>query len=595
MEALGITRLQQYFRDLFIDELRADVGWSEYIDLLVRHLDLRGFSFLQSGGVPYVSSFGSFGSLMGVVGGSVVGSEDGSSSFCVVSEQADSYIFAFNAPRVGSSVLWFDYGDVRITSTVQEVSYVPTGVAYSLESVVTGWFHTASFYVPSHLEAEGSLDLGAAETFWDSETSTLRNLELLGKEYWLSEVDLFRYSGDQPCMLLVRVPKVVEVSYGNPLLVSGVLVDEVLSPQESGGRTVLTDFDLAGISVAGIPHVLNAAEVLHSRLVSGSGNSLYGVSAMQAGLFETMFGFPLDYSATPFRLMFESGVSLGDFSKVYPAYVEFRQVQLPLRGGAYWPLGSLSDSNEVLGLVSAESTIVNPLYDFWGSGDSVVSPSSMDSDLRALYRKYGSSILGYDKKLWVVVSNGVNDGSITKDYRTLTMQPGVLGRVLVSFSCYKSDFIKMLQSVGLVSGDGDVESMVDAYIAWMESVLGRSVPLGVDVRIVFNPPALFGGVDVSGVSTLTSDSSLYMLVDPTGYSVDGEDVDLYRAVLVRSTVGWGVRVVMDPFFVISDDGVTWSEGSELMDGDGNIKRVYRYRSSSEVSDVDPGVVEEINI
>lgn len=55
-------------------------------------------------------------------------------------------------------------------------------------------------------------------------------------------------------------------------------------------------------------------------------------------------------------------------------------------------------------MVSAEDTRVDAVRDYWGTGDNIVSSFSTKDRLRRIATRYGS-ILGYDKKLWVVGSN----------------------------------------------------------------------------------------------------------------------------------------------------------------------------------------------
>lgn len=680
MRASELTRLQRYFRDLFIDELRVDDGWSEYIDLLVRNLALGSYSYLQTGGVPYLFRLGDFGALTGNVrSGSVTSSTDASGvvsaiPFCPIMDVGDFYVLCFNLPVSSADSVWFDFGTadgtpIRLVGTEQEVVYEESAGSGSCVS----YFPTASFYVPATSQealsfVQGdSLHLPSGISSWSALA-------------WSSYADLLR-----DITFFVRIPKVVEVSVGEPLLVW----------DGSGESTVLTDYEIAGFQLDSIPMQLNGSFILQARQAQGSGDSLYGVSATQAGIFETVRGFALDFERTPYRLYLASGVDMGQTERVYDRFVEFRQ-QLdgdqPLEEG--WPVVSWDYPSypELLGLVAAERTLVSTVFDSWGKDESsesglhtLVSSSSLNPALRAMYRKYGRGIIGYDKGFWVVVNNSllqqvyglgstykpsgvirvlegsVEDGqllvqfapsgrsadaldsplpsfrldaeedtqdikfrtladgellpepvggipesaklivesdyrayndaggfvigtpvprgsgnsselllveeshpiqtyeSITKDYHTLSVQSGATDVVLVSFACRKDDFARMLLDGGFIS---DL-SEVDAYIAWMESVLRRSVPVGIDLQVVFNPPPTELGVAIGAQEDgLLDAGSFHLLVDPLEYFIKaGVKHDLFYAIAVRSNVEWRVSTqgISDFVLVRTIGAVAWAE------------------------------------
>lgn len=672
---MELTRLQRYFRDLFVDELRVDEGWSEYIDLLVRNLSLGNFDYLQTGGVPYTLHLGDFAGLLGYSEGSLQDTPDSAlqTAFCVVKRTDTAYILCFNAPRGGNDVAWFDYGEARITSTMQEVVYRDAGDASHI-----GYFRTASFYTPKALTQvyeDGVAvydELDLASSYWDASRGLVSPISWDSLP-WQESVELFDYStSDQPCMLLMRVPYDVEESVG-------------VSLRGHGGAVYPTDLEVAGIQLDSIPDTLNGSFILQSRQHSGAGTTLYGVNATQAGLFELLRGLGLPVS---FRLYLAVGLQYGDPRVVYPNYVEVRQVMDALRGSgglSPWPVVSWGYGSypEVVGMVVAEPTLVNPKYDRWGYDkdgvECLVSSSSLNSKLREVYNRYGVSIFGYDKKLWVVCNNSrleeriglgspyratgsilVVDGSvdedgvlqvafdasgeslsgdftlktyqsgdirfavlsegepwptasgglttdleyinsadsgeysssggfliglpvasssapstqtiltdeshpmelyegITKDYRLTSLHSDSRpDTVIVSFDCSKSEFAELLKSLGLIDSLDDV----DAYIAWLEDLLRRSVPLGMDVSVVFTPTTSSIAVGVSSIARGVDAQELYLLVDPLQVVVHSPK-PLYHPIVVRSNMEWVVDMAESEGLLVRRKGtLSWTTNLE---------------------------------
>lgn len=671
---MKLTQLQRYFRDLFIDELRVDEGWSEYIDLLVRHLSLGSFDYLQTGGMPYTLRLGDFAGLLGYDGGSLQGTPDDAlqTAFCIVKRIDTAYILCFNAPRGGNDVAWFDYGTARITSTLQEVEYMDADNASQVR-----YIPTASFYTPKALSQvyEGGVgiydELDLATSFWDASRGLMSPMSWDDLP-WQESVELFDYStGDQPCMLLMRVPYDVEESIG-------------VSLKGYGGTTYPTDLRVAGIQLDSIPDTLNGSFILQSRQRSGAGTSLFGVNATQAGLFEILRGLGLPVS---FRLYLAVGLQYGDTRVVYPDYVEVRQVMDALRGSgglSPWPEVSWGYGRypEVVGLVSAERVLVNPKYDSWGYDkngvECLVASSSLNSKLREVYNRYGVSIFGYDKKLWVVCNNSrleervglgspyratgsilvidgdtdgdgvlqvefdasgkaygddftlktyqdggikfavlsddepwptasgglttdlefvtsadssaygtaggfliglpVEDGArqtqtilteeshpmesyegITKDYRLTSLHDdGRPDTVIVSFNCSKSELAQILLDMGLIDSLDDV----DDFIAWLEDLLRRSVPLGMDVSIMFTPTTSSIALGVSSVARGVDEQELYLLVDPLQVVVHSPK-PLYHPIVVRSNVEWTVDMMASEGLLVRRKGtLSWTTNLE---------------------------------
>lgn len=454
----SVSRLHAYFRDLFLEELRADDGWSEYIDLLVRHLDLAGFDYLQEGGVPYYFRVSDFLGISGPDAASL--SQGGEQSPCLVFSDSAAYYLVLNAPRAGVDMQWLNFAAgtwVRVPR--QECVYVDASYDPSVDSLAdhvhTQYFNTGGLWRPSVL-VDTSQSLPAYDVASEVYNGGL-SINVLSSVIWQDRVELTLYSDtgtvSQPCMVVIRVPKYIEESPGVPLEVSwfsdsdsnSVLrrsveggVYSLTQPEEVDGKWFIpVDWSLIGLQVDSIPHLVNGAMIRSARMSAGVGQQLYGVSPSARSLFGTMYGLGLDYQQFPFQFYLSRGVSLGVSRVEYPSYVSIRGYLDPMRSyktsdGAVgrWPVidwgygEELSSTNgnivpeggsdDVVGFVASEPTPTDALRDRWGVDSTgsfrLVGGVSKDDRLRALYAKYGGrSIFGYDKKLWVVVNNGTSE------------------------------------------------------------------------------------------------------------------------------------------------------------------------------------------
>lgn len=351
--------VRQAFRRYFIDELRVDPGWSEYIDLLVSALDVRAIHYLQSAGVPFEFLFSAFGSLF-----------ESSNSFVQVYHHKDGEddknaytLLGFNMPF--GATTYYDFGEARVTSMLQDVK--------DASGVLTSWATCSLWVVPDTVTLEVLLAAGDSWASFVAENAV-----------WDSSVDLFKYDVSTPCCFFVRVWDYLHDSS-----------DSLISPETK------KDPSCVGLQLVGVPDGVNASFVSGARQSSGVGNSLYGVSPYAVSLFRRLFGLGIDYTLCPFRVYLVAGSNLGSTTVEWDSWVEFRQVLDALNSFA--PLSG-SGYSELVGLVAAEDSLVSAVHDLWGTGDNVVSSNSPSASLRAIFAKYGS-IVGYDKKLWVVGNN----------------------------------------------------------------------------------------------------------------------------------------------------------------------------------------------
>lgn len=722
-----ITVLQRHFRELFLEELQADAGWSAYIDELVRHIDLSGFDYLQSGGVPYLFKLSEY-----------LGTGDGDSIVSLTSVDgagqvfagSDAYYVVLNAPRGESSAAWLDFVEgTWVTVPQARIVYVDSSMP--AEGNVSSYVHTSYVLTgqllrPSYLKAPEGVFVPTYDVASQLYSGGVLNVGYLGNTSsavpWEPRVKLTTYStvgdgGDQPCMVVIRVPFYVESEFGVPLEVAWdasisaqASVYDLTEPQRVVGSDgsvhyyIPTDLSLVGLQVDGIPWLVNGAMVRASRGERGIGKTLYGVSPSARGLFETMYGLGLDYVKFPFQFYLSSSVSLGDTVIPYPHYVSIREYLNPLSssdgeagGPAVWdrvswgyslPVGS---SFDVAGFVASECTPTDASRDRWGvDSDGVfklVDSTGQDTVLRNLYNKYGHSIFGYDKKLWVVLNNGdggecfylggpftprggltvldgwdkrvrfdaggtvmappsfriesdvseikwveiespsvlndivgsgslsgdvvtidsfeeytrlggfvigtpsnggssvvrplMSEGShpfvlpegVTKHYGDLSLQEDALSRVdrlTVAFTGTKSAFGARLVEEGRISS----LDVLDAYLEWLKGVLERSVPIGIDVEIIFITPPTELDLDVAVVTAegdgVFTNGGPYLLVNPTENHII-EGIDILYSVVVRSDVSWWVDMKSEPVLGVRlAGGSRWEKSIDVDVTDGSV-------------------------
>ena len=60
---MTLDAVREVFRSYFLEELRVDPGWDEFLELILSNMDLRALDFMQSNGVPYSVAFNDFGTL----------------------------------------------------------------------------------------------------------------------------------------------------------------------------------------------------------------------------------------------------------------------------------------------------------------------------------------------------------------------------------------------------------------------------------------------------------------------------------------------------------------------------------------------------
>lgn len=747
----SISRLQAYFRDLFLDELRADDGWAEYIDLLVHHLDLAGFDYLQAGGVPYYFRLSDF---LGISGwdSKAVGS-DSPCSITPMLNKGDGVYVTFNAPRTGSALQWLDFAaGVWVRVPRQKCVYMETSYVEGSnieDHIRTQYFDIGGLWRPSVLRASASGDTLAPGDIASVLYNNGLQVSVLEADtsgvVWAPRVELTVYSNEgassQPCMVILRLPRYIETPEGDPLEVAwSADADSALVRAFSAGIYPFTkpegvvdehgvtryyipvDWSQVGLQVDSIPHLVNGGMVRSARMGAGVGQSLYGVAPSARSLFSTMYGLGLDYRKFPFRFYLANGVSLGDYDIQYPGYVSIRGYLDPMRSvrdvykdsGAdvlpdRWPVVSWGygedvgdgSSVDVVGFVASERTPTDALRDRWGvdlkDGEfySLVDGVGMNGALQELFVKYGgSSIFGYDKKLWVVINNGYgeawyylgspyrrrggvsiygdwngkvmwdvggtvmtpaqfrlesdveelhwrpidnpaalasvldtnvlegtvgsedfdvytrggsfiigtpsNGGSsdviplctelshafylpegLTKHYEDLSFQDSLVPveRLSVAFLGTKASFGEYLLGLGLISSLDEL----DAYLEWLRDVFGRSVPVGIEVDIIFVPlpsrVALELGVSgVPGMDT-SAGSSVYLLSNPGEVHIQ-EGMDVLYPVVVRSNVGWWVDMDVKLVLGVRLSGETVWESSVDVDVTEGAVSVDVYAASS---------------
>lgn len=378
---MTLDAVREVFRSYFLEELRVDPGWDEFLDLILSNMDLRALDFMQSNGVPYSIAFNDFGDLFKTSGPFVEVLHVSDSS-----RSSEGYtLLGFNMPLrykflsesglTTTDLQWFDFTAASLMSRPQSVSYY---TSTDLDAAPQ-WLLRPScyYYVPQTEEEAVSLD-------------TLQGLSVLVEPVvpitWSERVDLFTYADGKPCCFFVKIWDYVHDE-------SGAILRDAVS-----GEYFPT---IPALQLATVPETLNGAEILNARRRSGAGTSLYGTSPYASALFGALFGLGLNYAEVPFRIYLASDDRLGTPTASYSSFVEFWQVLDALHD--FLPR-SVFLNPEVVGLVSAEDTRVDAVRDYWGTGDSIVSSFSTKDRLRRIATRYGS-ILGYDKKLWVVGSN----------------------------------------------------------------------------------------------------------------------------------------------------------------------------------------------
>lgn len=374
-----LSGMRAVMRDLFLEELRVDQGWSEFIDLLLSSLDLTALGFTQTNGMREQLLFSDYLSVIG------------SDYSCISSYRGTDSTGAFtlyvvNPYVTGSAGTYYDYGDCRISSTVQRVTY-STQDGSDIVSQESD-FYQAWLYVPSGEEmVDGSVVL--SQPWRDASVSPVTlwtSREALGLE-WGRVVDLTTtvdpVHGDSlPCTFMVVVYDNIHTDAG-----------DVLLDYSSGSGVPVACVD-AGVQLGRVPQQLNVSAIYRARLRSGAGVSLNGVRPNMAGFWGILSGLGLvNASPIPYSFYYYSGADRGTHDRAYSdgetlSYVAFRG-QVDATASAVDGANYLSpaETASYVGAVAAAPTpLVSTVWDSWGVGNT-------------------TTIYGYDKKYWVVGTN----------------------------------------------------------------------------------------------------------------------------------------------------------------------------------------------
>ncbi len=374
-----LSGMRAVMRDLFLEELRVDQGWSEFIDLLLSSLDLTALGFTQTNGMREQLLFSDYLSVIG------------SDYSCISSYRGTDSTGAFtlyvvNPYVTGSAGTYYDYGDCRISSTVQRVTY-STQDGSDIVSQESD-FYQAWLYVPSGEEmVDGSVVL--SQPWRDASVSPVTlwtSREALGLE-WGRVVDLTTtvdpVHGDSlPCTFIVVVYDDIHTDVG-----------DVLLDYSSGSGVPVACVD-AGVQLGRVPQQLNVSAIYRARSRSGVGVSLSGVRPNMAGFWGILSGLGLvNASPIPYSFYYYRGADRGTHDRAYSdgetlSYVDFRgQVDATasaVDGASY--LSPAETASYVGAIAAAPTPLVSAVWDSWGVGNT-------------------TTIYGYDKKYWVVGTN----------------------------------------------------------------------------------------------------------------------------------------------------------------------------------------------
>lgn len=374
-----LSGMHAVMRDLFLEELRVDQGWSEFIDLLLSSLDLTALGFTQTNGMREQLLFSDYLSVIG------------SDYSCISSYRGTDSTGAFtlhvvNPYVTGSAGTYYDYGDCRISSTVQRVTYSTqdgSGIVPQESDFYQAWL-----YVPSGEEmVDGSVVL--SQPWRDASVSPVTlwtSREALGLE-WGRVVDLTTtvdpVHGDSlPCTFMVVVYDDIHTDAG-----------DVLLDYSSGSGVPVACVD-AGVQLGRVPQQLNVSAIYRARSRSGVGVSPSGVRPNMAGFWGILSGLGLvNTSPIPYSFYYYSGADRGTHARAYSdgvtlSYVDFRG-QVDATASAVDGANYLSpaETASYVGAVAAAPTpLVSAVWDSWGVGNT-------------------TTIYGYDKKYWVVGTN----------------------------------------------------------------------------------------------------------------------------------------------------------------------------------------------
>lgn len=377
--SIALGAMRQVMRELFLEELRIDQGWSEYIDLLLESIDLSALAYTQTNGMRFALKFDEYASLYSAAYGCI-------SSYRGTDSTGAFTMYVVN-PYVTDSVhTYYDYTDCRIQSGVQTVSYTSSPAQGG--TLQESSFHQCWLYVPSGEETvDGSLVL--SQPWRDTNVSPVSlwtDRESLGIS-WDRVVDLYPtvdpVHGDSlPCTFMVVVYDDLHTDAGD------VVMDY------TSGSAVPVPCSGAGVELARVPQQLNLSAIYSARYRSGAGVTLNGIKPFMAGMWSIVTGLGLtNTSPIPYRFHYYSGVDRGIGTRDYPSaetlgYVDFRgQVDATasaVSGGNY--LSPAMTADYVGAIAAAPTPLVSCVWDRWG----VLSQTA---------------ILGYDKKYWVVRSN----------------------------------------------------------------------------------------------------------------------------------------------------------------------------------------------
>ena len=636
--SIALDAMRQVMRELFLEELRIDQGWSEYIDLLLESIDLSALAYTQTNGMRFALKFNEYTSLYSADYG------------CISSYRGSDSTGAFTMyvvnPYVTDSVhTYYDYTDCRIQSGVQTVSYISSPAQGG--TLQESSFHQCWLYVPSGEETvDGTLVL--SQPWRDADVSPVSlwtGRESLGIS-WDRVVDLYPtvdpVHGDSlPCTFMVVVYDDLHTDAGD------VVMDY------TSGSAVPVPCSGAGVELARVPQQLNLSAIYSARYRSGAGVTLNGIKPFMAGMWSTITGLLLSNRLPiPHRYYYYSGVERGVTVRNYPSddtlnYVETRgrvnAEESAEEGSNYL---SPAHTADFVGIIAAEATpLVSCLWDLWGVlsqtsiigydkkywvvksnreasdinvlylgaiqgssviwGDSGVYPSSQGVSFSPLtvslgqqpqsgrsVSAYGSGsvsivrvspdtsavpyitdyplldsfntttsgdgfLLGTPSGVPIVLPTSVLGDEVSglhKDVHLLSYGVRSIDRIVLSFGCLKQVFAAWLVDQGFIS---TVDSVND-YISWLEDLLQRSAPIGIDVQVAFEQidmPAPLGFYSSSESVTL------FIEVDPTTASVDKNGGS--TSVDVSANVPWRVTGEVGPYIRVRKEDNTWGSSTAV--------------------------------
>lgn len=362
--------VRQSLRGFFIDELRLDQGWSDFIDELLAELDLEALYYLQRDGFPYLLSSDFYRELFGrgaLPSGGSSTQVDASGTTPVSTVISGGYVyFVFNPAGENTSayVPFAGWGPVSVESFI-------CGPVVS-ENAAKSWVCEV---------ADGSaVSIGAGGVITIKSSGFSDKVEMLG--------------GMSPTF-------VIRVSLG--------AYEYYLNHLEDPGGVVF------GLRQMSIPTEVNMAAVRVARGVAGTGSTLGGIRVDSESIYSRLLslewsvadGAALKRVPLPFQLVFlgrnnYTGVAFKEWSNYFTP-VEVRSFAADGSVGSVVPTEDLRGMAllQPIYVVSGAPCLASGLSSqfFWGSGSSLIAPGG------AISGDPANGIYGYDKRLWVVANN----------------------------------------------------------------------------------------------------------------------------------------------------------------------------------------------